>query len=112
MKTEDSPISPMSENSYCRQFDGDGQTNPPAKSTDGNHRCEGLSSTDGDSLQTEEAYGLPVICNTVDDISAALKSGAKSIEIPDELMQHIRDNYPNICSGCDPGEMGNIGIVY
>ena len=70
---------------------------------------EELFSIDEGSQQTMDTSLQPVHCNSLCDMTAALKSGAKCVEIPDAVWQKVIEG--SLITGHldNPGERGRNG---
>lgn len=87
----------------------DAQTVHRESSTCAYHQNEELSSKDEDFPQIKEISLQTMHCNSLDDIWAVPKSGAKFVEIPDDVYQKLIEYALRTGHRDDPGERGPIG---
>ena len=109
MKVTDSLIAVTNANNYHQRFDVNGQIGLLENPTAAYLQNEELSSKGGDSQQIEETFLLQVYCNSLDDISAAVKMGAKLIEIPDDVYRMIVEDSAIRGHLDNPGKPGRNG---
>lgn len=73
---------------------------------------EELFSIGEDSQRTMDTSLQPVHCSSLGDMTAALKSGAKYVEIPDAVWQKVIEDSLITGHFDDPGERGPNGADY
>lgn len=109
MKTITSVISSRNKRSQRLHCAQDAEINLQENSTVAYPQSEGLSSKDEDFRQTMDTSLLPVHCNNLDDMSAAVKAGAKLIEIPDEVWRKVVEDFATRGHLDNPGNLGRNG---
>lgn len=98
-----------SQQSHCAQDAGISlQENPTAAYL----RNEELFSIDKGFQRTMDTSLLPVHCNSYGDMIAALKAGAKRVEIPDSVWQKVIEDSLATGHFDNPGEPGPNGADY
>lgn len=102
-----------SRNQHSQQlhFSQDVETNLQENSTLVFVQNEELSSIGEDSQQIKETSLSPVHCSNLDDIQVALKSGAKDLEIPDDVYRELIEAAEKGGHSDNPGEMGQNGDI-
>lgn len=114
MKKVNSPVVSVSLNSYHRLSGANEQTGLSNNSTDPYLQNEESSSIGGDSQRTMGTSSPPVHCSNLGDVSAALKSGAKDIEIPDDVYHELieaAEKGGHLDNSGEPGQNGGILLI-
>lgn len=115
MKKVNSPVVSVSLNSYHRLSGANEQTGLSNNSTDPYLQNEESSSIGGDSQRTMGTSSPPVHCSNLGDVSVALKSGAKDIEIPDDVYHELieaAEKGGHLDNSGEPGQNGGILLNY
>ena len=111
MKKVNSPVVSVSLNSYHQLSDANEQTGLSNNSTDAYLQNEELSSIDKDVQQTGETSLSLSRCNNLGDVQVALKSGAKDVEIPDNVYRELIEAAEKGGHLDNPGELGQNGGI-
>ena len=111
MKKVNSPVVSVSLKSYHQLSDANEQTGLSNNSTDAYLQNEELSSIGGDSQRTMGTSLPPVHCSNLGDVQVALKSGAKDVEIPDNVYRELIEAAEKGGHLDNPGELGQNGGI-
>lgn len=109
MKTTSHPNAKEIVSSYHQQNCEGDQTDRKVTPIDAYLRSKGLSSKDMSSQQIDDTFLQRVHCNNVADIYVALGVGAKSVEIPADVLRELAEVEPRLGHRDSPGEKGPNG---
>lgn len=108
-KTKDFPGDLKNESNFHQPLNVSAQKDRPESSICENRQNEELSSTNLDYQEIKEASVQQSHCNSLDEVVAEIKSGAKNVTIPTKMWNQIVENFVTGGHQDNPGELGQNG---